>query len=150
MHYSKFLFPLFLLCSLFNTSYAQTDWTDINEFFSADYRECAVIFYDGKMLVDEYTPEGKCKVLPRQSGKLSLRTLGSSKTGCRSAELLSFRIAIRNKETNTLWMYSDQIFQEIYLDNVIQECKKGDTILIMTVDKRYSLPHHEIEIMDGC
>lgn len=150
MHYSKFLFPLFLLCSLFNTSSAQTNWTDINELFSADYRECAAIYFDGKLLVDNYTPEGKCQIIKTRSGKLTLSSVRLAGPKTRPIKNLSFRIAIKNSETNTLWMYAEEIFEEVYLEEILKECKLGDSIIFLTVDKRYSLPHHEIDLGGGC
>ncbi len=63
---------------------------------------------------------------------------------------LSFRNDIRNKKTNTLWMYSKAPLKEVMLEDILKECKEGDKIIFLTEDKRYSLPHNEIELVFGC
>ncbi len=116
----------------------------------ANYKECAAILFDGKMLVDDYSPQGKCKVSAGTKGKL---TVSEVQLGCQSAKPLKgvgFRVAIKNDRTNTLWMYSPKVLFEVNIQEVLKKCEQGDSILIMTEDQKYSLPHHVIEVDWGC
>ena len=47
-------------------------------------------------------------------------------------------------------MYSEKALLEVQLEDVLKKCERGDRIIFMTVDQKYSLPHHEIELNLGC
>ncbi|HEY0109361.1 MAG TPA: hypothetical protein VGB67_07000, partial [Fibrella sp.] len=57
-----------------------------------------------------------------------------------------FKVAIRDKATGTLHMYSNDTFRQVPVQRVLSTCKKGDQIVLLTVDKRYALPHNEIVV----
>lgn len=115
-----------------------------------NYRECAAILFDGEMLVDKYTPEGKCILNAGNQGKLSVSTVNLSDGKAAPKKAIGFRIAIKNDRTNTLWMYSKETLYEVNVHEVLKKCEEGDRLFIMTVDQKYSLTHHEIEISWGC
>lgn len=102
------------------------------------------------MLVDDYSPQGKCSINQAAEGTLYVSTVGLSMDFTRPFQTVEFRVAILNNETNTIWSYSEETFTKIDLKKVIEKCKVGDDIIIMTVDKRFSLPHNVIEIAWGC
>lgn len=118
--------------------------------WDTDYSDCAAIIYNGKMLVDEYSPNGKCKLEQGMKGKLSLSTVQLSDKGGIPVRSLKFQIAIKNDKTNTMWMYSKGPLTEVNLEDVLKECKKDDRIIFLTTDKKIALTHHEIEIVRGC
>jgi hypothetical protein len=69
-----------------------------------------------------------------------------SEKGGTPKKAIEFQVAIKNTMTNTLWMYSREILDEVRFEDVLAKCQKGDKIVILTVDQEYSLTHHEIEI----
>lgn len=115
------------------------------------YSQCAAILFDGKVLVDDYSPRGICKLETGMKGKLSVATVNLS---CRGNSTpinnIGFKVAIQNERTKTMWMYSDQMYMEVPLEEVLEKCEPGDRIIILTVGQQFSLPHNEIEIMGGC
>lgn len=115
-----------------------------------NYNDCAAIFFNGKMLADEYSPEGKCKLGEGMKGTLTVGTVQLSDGDYIPVKNIAFKAAVRNSRTNTLWMYSEETLQEVQLEDILKKCESGDRIIIMTVDQRYSLPHHEIEVAWGC
>lgn len=114
------------------------------------FSNCAAIFYRGEMLVDEYSPKGTCKIIKGNKGKLTLASVELNDQGGRAIKNLPFKIAIQDHQTNTILLYSDEEFEEIMIEDVLDQCKKGDKILIITLDPSYALSHNEIEVLDGC
>ena len=114
------------------------------------FNECAAIFLNDKMLVNEYTPNGKCKVTENASGILYVSTTELNVFSLLPYQSVGFKVAIRNNKTNTLWLYSEETFMSIDLKKIIEKCEAGDEIIILTVDKSFSLPHNTLEIEWGC
>lgn len=130
----------------FNTTNAPHDVIHI-----VDYSECAAILYKGKVLVDKYSPSGKCILSKGMEGKLSLSTITTlTETRVYPVKTLKFHVAIKNKDTNTLFLLTKEAVQEIQWKEVASQCKRGDTVIFLTADKKYSLTHHEIEIDWSC
>ena len=153
MQPAKLFFSTLLFISISLSSGTQSS---MDVFFSAlpypNYKECAAILYKGKLLVDEYSPKGKCKLEQGMKGTLSVATITSSDSDNTPvpAKNIAFRVAIKNGRTNTIWMYSEKNLLEVQLEDILKKCEKGDRIIFMTVDQQYSLPHHEIELNSGC
>ena len=115
-----------------------------------DYQSCAAIFFEGKMLVDKYAPSGKCKITKEVKGKFTLAAVELTDSSATPIQQIPFRVAIKNKATNTLWMYTQKSVQEILLEDLLMECQPGDKLLFLTEDKSYALPHNEVEVKVGC
>ncbi|GHB63060.1 hypothetical protein [Persicitalea jodogahamensis] len=109
-------------------------------------QQCAAAFLGTGMIVDEYSPRGKCTLPPNTEGQLSVHVVELSADRARSLGKIAFKVAIRRAETNTLTMYSNQNYQEIDLSRILARCHTGDRIVLLTVNDRYSLPHNEIAI----
>jgi hypothetical protein len=114
------------------------------------FSDCAAIFYKGEMLVNEYSPNGICKIEKGMKGKITLSAVELDEKGGKAIRSLSFKVAIKDNLTNTIMMYSDKEYQEIMVEDLLPQRKKGDKIIIMTLDPAYALPHNEIEIVEGC
>jgi hypothetical protein len=114
------------------------------------FADCAAIIYKGEMLVDEYSPRGKCKLEGGMKGIITVSAVELNEQGARPVKNIPFKIAIKDAETNTQWMFSDKTFKKVMLEDILKECNNGDKIIIITTDQKYALPHNEIEIMDGC
>lgn len=141
---------LFICFSLTSGAQSAALWPFLDVRPAPNYRDCTAIFFNGKMLANEYSPEGKCKLEQGMKGALTVATVKlSGKKGSPSTNI-PFRVAVKNSRTNTLWMYSETALQRVQLEDILKKCEPGDRIIILTVDQRYSLPHHEIEVAGGC
>ncbi|MFD2571024.1 hypothetical protein ACFSUS_10295 [Spirosoma soli] len=110
----------------------------------SNFQQCTAAFIDSKMVVNEYSPTGKCTLPLTSTGELSVQTVELSPTSTKALDKIVFRVAIRDKDTKTLFMYSSDEYRQIPLRNVLTKCQQGDHIVLLTVDKQYSLPHNEI------
>lgn len=121
-----------------------------NLYGQGNFSNCAAAFLDQKMVVNEYTTEGKCVVDAAAKGMLTLRPaeLTDGKT-VKAGEKISFKIAIRDGNSKTLWLFSEKTYQEIALPEVLSQCKKGDSIVLLTVEREWALPHSEILVSNA-
>ena len=142
------LFSLSILFNVSITSSAQSDGNNSGDI--QPYNECAAIFFKGKMLVDEYSPKGKCKLEQGMEGKLTVAAVNLSGNTGVPTKSIQFKVAIRNEQTNTLWMYSERSLESVNLKDILKHCEKGDKIVFLTVDKQYALGHNEVDLVWGC
>jgi hypothetical protein len=110
------------------------------------FNSCTAAFVGDKMVVDAYTPKGKCRLSDKATGELTVQTVALSPTENKALDKIDFKVAIRDKTTGTLHMYSNSTFRQLPVQRVLSTCKKGDQIVLLTVDKRYALPHNEIVV----
>lgn len=148
---SSIVLPFFLLFSFFIFGQCeQASFVNHIEKVDSPHNSCAAIFLNNNMLVDDYSPRGKCRVEMGNKGKLVVSEVSLSETTAWPMQFVGFKVAIRNSKTNTLWMYSDETFFEVNLEDILSKCGKDDKIVILVTDREFSLPHHEIEVFDGC
>ncbi|WP_019987676.1 hypothetical protein [Rudanella lutea] len=107
---------------------------------------CSAAFVGDKMVVDQYTPTGKCTLATSATGELTVQTVELSATSSRALEPIDFKVAIRDKATGTLRLFADKPFRRVPVQQVLAHCSKGDRIVLLTLDARYALPHNEILI----
>ncbi|OIN57444.1 hypothetical protein [Arsenicibacter rosenii] len=110
------------------------------------FQHCAAAFLGSGMIVNEYTPSGKCSVTMKATGDLSVQTVDLGRAGAKAVEPIAFRIAIRDKDTKTLLSFSGEAMKKIAIEKVLARCKKGDAIILLTTDETYALPHNEIQV----
>lgn len=115
---------------------------DAQEAFSS----CTAAFLDKKMIVDEYSPTGKCVLSQKATGMLTVCTADLNENGGTAVEKIKFKVAIRNGNSKTLIMFSEKTYEEIHLSAVLKKCQKGDAIVLITLNDQYALPHNEILI----
>ena len=108
------------------------------------FTNCSAAFVGNKMVVDAYTPKGKCRLAAAATGTLTVQTVDLSPTGSKAVDKIDFKVAIRDKATGTLHLYSNETFRQLPVQRVLTQCKKGDHIVLLTVDQRYALPHNEV------
>ena len=132
-----FLFTLFFAALALST-YAQEQFTN-----------CSAAFLDQKMVVDQYSPEGKCALPVNAAGELSVCTADLSPERSVAKDKIAFKIAIRDKNTGTLTMYSGDTYRGINIQKVMAQCKPGDRIVLITMDREFALPHNEILVLEG-
>lgn len=111
------------------------------------FSHCSAAFLNNKMVVSEYSTKGKSVIGSNASGTLTVCTAELSATSAKAVEKIDFKIAIRDKETQTLVMFSDKAFNQVSIKDVLKKCAKGDHIVLMTTDNQYALPYNEILVM---
>ncbi|MCU0471120.1 MAG: hypothetical protein MUF58_21280 [Arcicella sp.] len=109
-----------------------------------NFNSCSAIFLNNRMLVNDYSPTGKCSVSITTKGDLSVSTVELSPKETKAILPILFQIAIRDKQTGTVTLVSKTQIKKIAIQKVLQKCKKGDHVLVLTTDKQYALPHNEI------
>lgn len=113
------------------------------------FSQCTAAFLNKKMVVDEYTTTGKCSLPENATGTLSVCTADLSPERSIPQEKIKFKIALKKQQANTLIMFSDVTYKELNIEKVLAQCQPGDKIVLMTLDNRYSLPHHEILVLEN-
>lgn len=108
------------------------------------FNNCSAAFLDQKMVVDEYSPSGKCVLPASATGELTVCTAELSPEKSVPVDRIDFKIAIRDKNTGTLMMYSGDTYQKIEVKQVLARCKPGDHIVLITMKDEFALPHNEI------
>jgi hypothetical protein len=112
------------------------------------FNNCSAAFLGGKMLVNEYSPEGKCVLSKEDIGTLTLSTVYLAPDTSKAVDPLRFMLAIRDGNTKTMVMYSTQILTEVPVQDVLRVCKPGDSIVLLTLEYTYALPHNEILVQE--
>lgn len=106
---------------------------------------CSAAFLNNKMVVDQYTKEGyKNEIALNATGDLTVNTVELSAKENKAVTRIPFKVAIKEKDTNTIVLFSKEDFMKVDVKKVLSECKKGDQIVLLTLDKKYALPHNEI------
>ncbi|MBK7871066.1 MAG: hypothetical protein IPJ74_10445 [Saprospiraceae bacterium] len=101
-----------------------------------NFSNCAAIFLNQNMLVNEYSPEGKCIVDANTKGELSLHAADMSNDKVtKASEKITFKVAIRDRDSKTLMLFSEKSYQEINIQDVLAQCKKGDFIVLLTLER---------------
>ena len=106
---------------------------------------CSAAFLGNKMIVDQYTKTGyKNEISFNATGDLTVNTVDLSPTQSKALDQIPFKVAIKEKETQTITLFSKEDFMKVDVKKVLSQCKKGDQIVLLTLDKQYALPHNEI------
>lgn len=129
----------FLLIALCSFAYASVGAQD-------GPTHCVAAYVDTRMVVDEYTTKGQCRLPATATGDLAVYTVDLSPSQSKAVDKVGFKVAIRDKATGTLTMFSDETYRQVPVQRVLATCKKGDHIVLLTVDRQYALPHNEILI----
>jgi hypothetical protein len=108
---------------------------------------CSAAFLDNKMIVDKYTNKVyKNELSLKATGELTVNTVDLSPKQSKAVESIPFKIAIKEKDTQTITLFSKEDFMKVDVKKVLSQCKKGDQIVLLTSDKQYALPHNEIVV----
>ena len=108
------------------------------------FSSCSAAFLDNKLVVDEYSPTGKCTLTQEAKGSLTVAEATYENNQWHQTATIDFMVAIRDKNTKTLMMFSPEIYKKLDIQKVISQCKKGDSIVVLTLKNAYALPHNEI------
>ncbi len=113
------------------------------------YNSCSAAFLNDQMIVEEYSATAKAKISKEAKGWISAGTvnLGDVRKGEKKFEItdkFEFGVAIKDANTGTIMLFSLKAYKKIEAEKVLAKCKKGDSIIIMTTDNTFALPHNEI------
>ncbi len=131
------IFQTLLFCCLVSTTVLSGQ--------NNDFTNCTAVLLNSKMVVNEYTPTGKCELSIDAKGVFTVQPVSLGDNG--SAEPQGkhrFKIAIRDFNTKTMISFSDQTYMEIDASKVLSQCRKGDAIVFITLDRQLALPHNEV------
>ena len=110
-----------------------------------DFSSCAGAFLGKKLVVNEYTTTGTCVMAATATGELTLRPVFFTEgEDLKSGDKIPFKVAIRNGSTKTLLSWSEKTYRELDIQKVLKDCKKGDSVVLLTLDRQWSVPHPEI------
>lgn len=116
---------------------------------SSDYSIELAIEYDGKLLSEWSFSGNRLSLSMGMHGDLSLKILDSAQR-LTAFEDLSFSIAIKDSKSGTIRMFSDKTYSTINAEEILERCKEGESIIIITTDRQYSLRQNEVELLIGC
>jgi hypothetical protein len=111
------------------------------------FTECSAAFVGNRVVVDDYSPTGKCKLKHTATGTLTVQTVMLNEQQMKGVKKLNFKVAIRDKATGTLLLFSDQTYREVAVQQVLAKCRPGDHIVLLTTNNHYALPHNEILVI---
>lgn len=118
----------------------------IPSFAQNKFSNCSAAFLNNKMIVTEYNINGKSAIQEKAIGELTVCTTEIGKT-TKAVEKIAFQVAIRDENSKTLVMFSGEKFKQISIQSILEKCKKGDFIVLMTTDNQYALPYNEILVL---
>lgn len=148
MNLIKVVLPVVLFLTL--QINAQSSWTDlIPPQTEVNYQKYAAVLFDGVPLWDGESTKSPLKVLQLR-GKISVNAVDRKTNQPIAGKALGFMIGLKDYDTNTIWMFSEKVYAEIDLDELQGKLDYGDILLIMTVDRTYRLPRHELILEGGC
>ncbi|MEZ4903243.1 MAG: hypothetical protein R2822_16535 [Spirosomataceae bacterium] len=110
------------------------------------FSSCSAAFLDNKLIVDNYSPKGKCVLSHTTQGTLTVAEATFENNQWHQTAPIEFIVAIHDKNTQTLMMHSTEKYQKVDLQKIMAQCQKGDHIVLLTTKDKYALPHNEIVV----
>lgn len=110
------------------------------------FQHCTAAFLNKAMVVNEYSPKGTCVLPATAVGELTVQTVELSATASKPTGTIPFKLAIRDGKTHTLTLVSHTDFTSVPIQSVLAKCRKGDRLVLLTLNGAYALPHNEILI----
>jgi len=124
-----------ILCLFFATN---------NLLWGQQFNDCVAACINKAAIIKNYEVNAACEISKEAVGTLEIYTVEISETAIKPRKKIKFKVAVRDANTQTIWLYSEATFKEIAIEKILEDCKKGDSILLLTKDKTYALPHNEI------
>jgi hypothetical protein len=110
-----------------------------------DFNNCTAVLLNANLIVDEYSPSGTCRISADAVGKITVEPVTLEEGGKTLPQgKRRFKVAIRDGNTKTLMSFSDKTYTEVAIQDLLKACKKGDSIVFMTLDRDLALPHNEV------
>lgn len=117
---------------------------------SKDYYAIELIIqYDNKPLHEWSFSKEKLTLGMGMHGDITLKIVDSAER-LTAIETPTFQIAIKDNKTGTQRMISDKVYSKISAEEIVSKCQEGESIIILTTDRKYALPSNTIELLLGC
>ena len=112
------------------------------------FSDCSVLLLNEQVLVENYSPNATCNVSKAAKGWLTAGTitLGENSMKPNADGKFEFGVAIKDMETGTLHLFSFEKYKKVKIEEVLRQCKAGDSIVILTANSKFALPHNEIKV----
>jgi hypothetical protein len=156
-------FKLFIICLFASccSLVGQTNFSDYNFLKYAKNASCnktegnskySSIFFEGKRLMgnDLAMDSDKITLEAGMRGKFTVAPVVMNGDVATQGVAVPFRIAIKKKSMRSLWMYSEEVFEEVQFEDIMKECEAGDEIIFIMVNRDYFLQNYEVKVMWGC
>lgn len=140
------VFQILLFCSFFSATVlvGQSDSVYV-EHNQNDFTNCTAVLLNNNMVVNEYSPTGKCELSLDAKGIFTVQPVSLQDNNVVIPQgKRRFKIAIKDANTKTMTSFSDQTYTEIEVGKVLSQCRKGDYIVFITMDRELALPHNEV------
>ena len=139
-------------CFLFTTLMSSGQSIDFLDFTkpAPPYRVEAAVLINGKVCDRHYFIKDRPKIGVGMQGLLTIASVSSSGDSKLPINKIRFQVAIKNKRTNTTWIYTKSDVSEVDLDDLLKKCEMGDYLILMPADQAYALPDHEMYVAVGC
>ena len=108
------------------------------------FSNCSAAFLDNKMIVEKYEPNTKAHISKNAVGELTVCTANISEKETKAVDKILFSVAIKDSKTGTLILATKKPVLKYDLSTVLIKCKTGDSIVLLTENEQYALPHNEI------
>ena len=113
---------------------------------SSTHNTCAAAFLDGKMVVEKYAPNVQAYVNKESRGTLTVNEVFLDENGGKALVQIPFQLGIKDSRTNSLVLLSEKKALEFDVRNILDQCQKGDRIVLLLPGNKWSLPHHELQV----
>ena len=148
MKTAYFIVALILISLTSQAQYLSTDPYDA--VLSTDYTIELAIKYEDKLLSEMPWSKNTLSLGVHMYGDISLKIIDDTER-LSAIDTPTFQIAIKDNKSGTQRMFSNQIYTEINAETIVDQCKEGESIIILTTNRKYTLPQNVIKLMiDGC
>ncbi len=125
-------------------------FAQLNAQEKSDNRSCSVVCLNDQWLPTSYEADAETNISITATGILSVHETFdvADRNNYNRKEFIDFKVAAFKKEIGSLISFSEETYQKIDVSKILQQCEKGDQIVILLKDKdHYSLPHYQIEVL---
>jgi hypothetical protein len=121
----------------------------VDSYGQESFSNCSAVFLNSQMIVEEYSASAKAKISKDAAGWISAGTVNMGDVGKGEktfdiSEKFEFGVAIKDANTGTIMLFSPKQYKKVEAEKVLAKCRKGDSIIIMTTNNAFALPHNEI------
>lgn len=108
------------------------------------FSNCSAAFLDNKIIVEKYEPNAKAYISKNAVGELTVCTASISEKETVAVDKILFSVAIKDSKTGTLMLTTKKPVLKYDLSTILAKCNTGDSVVLLTENEQYALPHNEI------
>lgn len=132
----KYFMHVFIVVICLNVCFAQES-----------FNTCTGLYLNKTLMTEDYSPRSKATLKLTDSGKLTVNEVTiESADDIKAGKAIPFRIAIKDKRTQTIFLFSQKTHTSVDVEKILARCHSGDQLLILSTDDAYSVLPSEILI----